>query len=173
MGSCSAVDGFLRGHRSITKLKKDSVPFNSLPAEVRDLFSNVRNLSREEMDEYLKFLYNLGSVSSPERVHGWHLPQLYTFNTSYEYEFVVVPGMVVGISYHLLIDKTNSITYRVDFHVGIPPLVIYNNRELFMRTVHNLHLHDLDTLYFDRYLLDGRRRWFRLLPVYPRRAEVR
>ena len=118
-------------NKSINNLKKDTVSFNSLPVEVKDFFYNIRNTPLTGRHEYLEFIYNSGYVPSTER-DEYHWPNLYIFNTTYEYQFKTV-GTLIGpsswISHYLLIDKTNNISYKI--RRGTPLPIIIFDREIF------------------------------------------
>ncbi|MDL2262899.1 hypothetical protein LJC11_05300, partial [Bacteroidales bacterium OttesenSCG-928-I21] len=82
---------------------------------------------------------------------------LFTFNTAYKYEYKTIYLVKdLWISHYLLIDKTNKITYRIDY--GTPSPVFINDKELFVPTkfmVFSVNEEYLDTLCFKKYLLEA------------------
>jgi hypothetical protein len=138
-------------HKSITVLKKDTIPFSSLPVEVKEFFYNSRKIPAREMNG--------------EDV-------LFISNTSYEYELKTIYAVKEQLwtSHYLLIDKTNNITYRINYRRAIYPIIVCN-REIFIPTESNIfskimnkndeEIEKLD-LNFDRYLLYSDRKYRRI-----------
>ena len=120
-------------HKSINKLKQDTLPFDSLPIEIKDFF------------------YNIKSIPSTE-IHELTSTKLFTFNTYCEYE--LVEGK--SVAHYLLIDKTNNLTYRYEY--GCPFPIIVFDREIFIPTkfwVSKGWKYDFEKLYFTRCSLDS------------------
>ena len=126
-------------YKSIDKIEKDTVSFNSLPIEVKEFF-----------------------YKSKKKSYEFYLTQLFTFNTAYEYELKTIYTVKgLWISHYLLIDKTNNITYRIDY--GTPYPFIVFDKELFIPTGFNIfsmimnksedEIEKMD-LTFNRYLLE-------------------
>jgi hypothetical protein len=137
-------------HKSINRLKKETVPFSSLPVEIKDFFYYYRNIPDSKMQGK---------------------DELFTCNTTYEYEcqYIDMRGGSDGmwIACHLLIDKTNNITYRLSILENVPTPVIVYDREIFIPTAYN----PFTTLWyyergekeftFKRYFLESDRRFRR------------
>lgn len=154
MGCCSIIlDGcvVVNFHKSINKLEKDTISFNSLPVEVKEFFYDIKNIPTTE---------------------SWNfsMTRLFTFNTTYEYEFKTIDAVKdLWISHYLLIDKTNNIIYRINYNIPRP--VIVYNREIFIPTEYNVFSmlknkseEEIEkmNLTFDRYLLDSDRKYRRI-----------
>jgi len=144
-------------NKSINNFKKDNVSFSSLPVEVKDFFYNVRDASLKERHEFFEFIHKSGNVPSTE-IHEYRLPNLFTFNTTHEYEFKIV-GTLIGpaswVSHCLLIDKTNNISYRIAYNTPTPVIVF--DKKIFIPQVYNLftvYKDKFETLNFDCYSLD-------------------
>ena len=121
-------------HKSINKLEKDTIPFDSLPAEIKDFFYNVKNMPSTEIRELTK-------------------TRLFTFNTNCEYE--LIRGKSITAPY-LLIDKTNNLTYR--YEDGSPFPIIVFDREIFIPTKYWISKewkYDFEKLEFTRCSLDS------------------
>ena len=169
MNSCGLISRI--GYRSINTIKEETVSYSSLPVEVKEYFHSIKNIkTREEKEE---FFNNSENVPLSEK-HTGFFPNLYIFNTPYEYEFTDadrITGQIpakMWISHFLLIDKTNKISYRINYEI-CTRLIFVCDREIFTPTKLNawneMVLKNEDeikasNLTFNRYLLskDGRYR---------------
>ena len=153
MSGCGLI---MRGcHKSINRAKKDTVIFNDLPKEIKEFFYTIANIrGREKRHEFYSSSENVSLTDRHKlSINEWFIPNLFVFNTTYEYELKtvhVLKSSNLWTSHFLLIDKTNNITYRIN--LGKFPIIIYN-AELFIPTVYNWQLESFDTLNFDRFCL--------------------
>ena len=151
-----AVNGCIIFQKPIKKLEKDNVPFSSIPVEVKDFFYILESINTRT--ERVEFFNNSENVPSTEK-HDYFSPQLFTFNTSYEYQFKTIDLVKdLWISHYLLIDKTNNITYRMDY--GTPLPVIVCGKELFVPTEFNVlsvKEANFETLTFNKYSLETKK----------------
>ena len=139
MNSCGIISRVF--YRSMNTIKEDNIPFNSLPIEVKELLHNGRNKPSSAPVDY-------------------YLPDLFVFNTTYEYQLEDV-DMITGkipsemwISHYLLIDKTNNITYRINYADFTRFMIIFD-KEIFTPTAYNIYGEGtFESLTFDRYSLD-------------------
>lgn len=158
MSSCGTISYVC--NRSINRLEKDTVPFNSLPVEVKEFFSEFSKTRGREAT--MDFFHNSKNVPATKK-HEYVSPFLLTFNTAYKYQFKDVDFVKdLWISHYLLIDKTNKITYRIDY--GNPFPVIVCDREVFIPTEFNIfstYKRKPETVDFVRYLLDSDRKYRR------------
>ena len=150
-------------HKSIDKkLENDIVPFDSLPVEVKEFFYAHEKLNTNK--EMLEFYNNSQNVPLTERQKGIHI-DLLTFHTTYEYKLEVIDFVKdLWNSHYLLIDKTNKITYRIDYTCIPSPVIVYGG-EIFIPKVYNIYSvyrNKLETVTFDRYSLDSDRRYRRI-----------
>ena len=102
MSSCGVIMRVC--HKSINRLEKATIPFNSLPVEIKEYFYIVSTIkTRTEIDEFFN-----NSKNVPPTEKGGFTPELFTFNTAYEYEFKIVNvfrNSDIWISHYLLIDN--------------------------------------------------------------------
>ena len=137
MNGCSIVWSV---HKHISKPKETNVSFNYLPVEVQEFFYNSRKTPLSERYEF----------SSTE---------LLTFNTAYEYQFKTIALVKdLWISHYLLIDKTNNVTYRINYNIPRP--VIVYDKKLYIPTQYNVFSvreDNFETLTFDRYSLENKK----------------
>jgi len=109
LSSCVSFE--VLSHKSINRLKKKStIPFSSLPVEVKEILYSCDNCL-----------------------------DIYTCNTAYEYELVNVSWLAWD-PHWLLYDKTNDITYRLSYFSNpTTPIIIYD-REIFIPTDFYMYL---------------------------------
>jgi hypothetical protein len=144
MSGCGVLEGL--SYKSINRLKENTVPFNSLPIELKGFIDSISNMP------------NAADI------------ELITLNTFYKYEFQDI-GMFSGRSdemwtaSQLLVDKTNNISYRLSLLGNIPTPIIIFDREIFIPTDFNIfttYYGELESMDFNRYLLDNDRRYRRI-----------
>jgi len=148
-------------HKSIEKHEKETVPFNALPVEIQEFFYNAREARLKSREEYSEFLLNTGYVPTAEsdkyKKNTYFPPDLYIFNTDYEYKFKEVDAVKgLWISHYLLIDRTNNRIYRLGLGKKPTPIFVYD-RELYISTDYMaFSARNFGSLNFDRYLLDNK-----------------
>jgi len=168
MSSCGTISYVC--NKSINRLEKDTIPFNSLPAEVKDFINEYKKIRGREAS--IEFFLNSKNVPSAEKhelsINKWYEPFVFIFNTAYEYQFKTIDAVKdLWISHYLLIDKTNKITYRINYGRPVSPIFVYNNEIFIPIEEYNLFSviwgKDLETfdLDFVRYLLDSDRKYRR------------
>ena len=137
-------------HRSIDTIKEETITFSYLPVEVKDFLYKSRKIPSWEMNGE---------------------DELFVCNTSYEYELKTIDAVKeLWISHDLLIDKTNNITYRINYGIGMYPIIVCN-REIFISTKSNLlsmivnksedEMENMNWT-FNRFLLDNDKRYQRV-----------
>ena len=134
------MNGCVIFQKPIKKLEKDNVSFSSIPVEVKEFFYSIKDVPLTESWDF-------------------SLTELFTFNTAYDYQFQTIDLVKdLWISHYLLIDKTNNITYRMDY--GTPLPVIVCGKELFVPTEFNVlsvKEANFETLTFNKYSLETKK----------------
>ena len=164
-------------HKSIIKTKKEIVSFSDLPFEVKEFLITVKNIqapydsTRAVMFDFFSNSENV-PLAERERLDEYHCyPDIFIFNTDYEYKLTDVCRLTgkipatLWISHFLLIDKTNNITYRINYEDRAFPLIIYNGElfkptELMMYSTLRSALQPdaFETLIFEKYSLRNHNR---------------
>jgi hypothetical protein len=125
------------------KNKIETIPFDSLPDEVKELFYSSKNMLSDEKN-----------MPAEER-RNFHNRGLHSLNTVYEYQLESILGGAGGLSHFLVIDKTNNISYALE--VGDPfPVVIFDRDVFIIASFGSSSRFDgFNDWIFNRYSLDG------------------
>jgi hypothetical protein len=126
---------------SINDLEKKEISFDSLPGEVKGFYERAK-----------EFLLN--KEIPPLEKYDFSGTRLVDLDTIREYRFETIPTIIgPWISHYKLIDKTNGISYRIDFGIAFP-IIIFNGLLFIPQEYNTLSEDDFYGLYFNCYYLD-------------------
>lgn len=119
---------------SINDLEKYDVSFNSLSDEMKEFFYKIKDIPSTEKYEF-------------------SLQELINLDTNHDLQIETVKTKIgPWIDYYLLLDKTNNISYKIDY--GTPfPIIIFDKKAFIPQEYNLFSFNSFETLNFDCYSL--------------------